>query len=594
MELSVIESPQGALDSPQAVLEQSSGSYSKPKEDHNASKFLSNNNSYHIHLGENLRKKDIAGIFSVGNANLGSTSLVADLRLEDRPSASTSIDLNGRSIKFIIPEGLDLSEEELLSIMKECADDKQEAMACIGPRLTSLIIGKGYTTSKVVTSSGDQSIVTIIPGIIQEVEITAANRAALSAATEIARAFKGDIFCYPKISRAIRHLKTQFADAQIYINNRLVDANSMATVLEINVEVPASRWHGKLSVSNDGGGLTGEMRPTGMAFKENIFRYNDLFLIYGEFNIDSELESGLTNGYAYYKTPLNSFLEGTIGLGGSKQQWVEFARNDPYHGTRFEQFYYLFGLKSPLATIASQQVNIEVSLASVANNAFSSINHYHILPGISNRLGAAYLSTGLSTSGVNDMASWNLNLIAKQGIKFLTRKDDLKNLVFYNIDPAQSRAIFLGGDIHLQISKNVALKSRLEGQYAFQPLLPSMEFILGSDTGLLGYPALATSADNGILSVTQIDINLARWGKTSTLSLSPYLGYGAVKAASNSFGQFRESLMSAGLLVGLRSSHWMLELGWIQNLSSADFFERLPRENSLLKQGIFTRVEYQF
>jgi hypothetical protein len=48
------------------------------------------------------------------------------------------------------------------------------------------------------------------------------------------------------------------------------------------------------------------------------------------------------------------------------------------------------------------------------------------------------------------------------------------------------------------------------------------------------------------------------------------------------------------LLVGLRSSHWIFELGWIQNLSSVDFFERLPREIGLLKQGIFTHIEYQF
>ena len=117
---------------------------------------------------------------------------------------------------------------------------------------------------------------------------------------------------------------------------------------------------------------------------------------------------------------------------------------------------------------------------------------------------------------------------------------------------------------------------------------------MGSDTGLLGFPALATSADNGILSVSQLDIDLARWGETKSLFISPYLGYGAVKAASNSFGQFQESLMSAGLLVGIRSPHWMFELGWIQDLSSVDFFERLPRANSLLNQGIFTRIEYQF
>lgn len=594
MELLAIDPRLGAADSPQAVSEQSSRPESRPKEENKASRFLGTNNSYRIHLRENLKTQDIAGIFSVANADPGSAFVDADSSLQHRPTASTSIDPNGRLIKFAIPEGLDLSEEELLSVIQECTDYKQEIMMCISPRLTSLIIGKGYTTSKVVTSSSDHSIITIIPGIIQEIEITAPNKAALSAANDITRSLRGEIFYYPKISRIMQQLKTQLAGAQVYISNRLIDAKSMATVLQIYIDVPESSWHGKLSVSNDGGGLTGELRPTAMAFKENIFRLDDLFLIYSEFNIDSELESGLTNAYAYYKTPFNSFLEGTIVLGGSKQQWVEFARNDPYHSTRFEQLYYLFGLKAPLASIASQRVDIEVNLASAANNAFSSINHYHILPGISNRLGATYLSTGLSTTGVNEMASWNLNLLFKQGIRPLTRRDDLNNLVFYNINPAQSRAIFLGGDIRLQLSKNMSLKSRLAGQYAFQPLLPSMEFILGSDTGLLGFPALATSADNGILSVSQIDIDLAHWGKTTTLFISPYLGYGAVKAASNSFGQFRESLMSAGLLVGLRSSHWIFELGWIQNLSSVDFFERLPREGGLLKQGIFTHIEYQF
>ena len=594
MQSLAIESHLEAPVSTQAVSEQSSILNTRSKKNKSESRFLSANWLDEIHFREDLGKQDIIGMFSVANADLSLETIATDLGLQNRATTSTKLSLKGRLIEFRIPTGIDLSRDELSSIAQECTGYEQDTLQCIIPRLTSLIISKRYTTSKVAASNDHRSLITIIPGIIQKVEITTSNKAAFSAASEIAKAFKGKIFCYPEISRIIRQLKTRFAGAQIYISNRILDPNNPSTVLEINIEVPVSSWHGKFSVSNDGSGLTGEIRPTAMAFKENIFLSNDFFLIYGEFNIDTELESGLTNVYTYYRIPFNSFLEGTFGLGGSKQQWVEFARNDPYHGTRFEQFYYLAGLRMPFITIGPQQIDIEVSLASAANNAFSPINHYHILPGISNRLGASYLSTGLSATGINPIASWNLNLIFKQGIGFLTRKDDLRNLSFYNIGPLQSRAIFLGGDIRLQVLKNVVLKSSLAGQYAFQPLLPSMEFILGSDTGLLGFPALATSADNGILSVSQLDIDLARWGETKSLFISPYLGYGAVKAASNSFGQFQESLMSAGLLVGIRSPHWMFELGWIQDLSSVDFFERLPRANGLLNQGIFTRIEYQF
>ena len=510
---------------------------------------------------------------------------------EKTTNDSTLVTSGGQSI--VVAGDQVINREQITSTIAPCFNnEKTDALDCAVARLTAEIISQGYTTSRVFIVSSNPPVIKIQAGRISEVNIHSSDPRVGAKLKDASREIIGKVFYYPNMSALISGLRTSLPEYNIYVGSRRANANELNTIVDIHIATDSPKWHGQLAIRDDGGSLTGELRSTALVAKNSVFRQGDNLRFYGETNFDSELEAGLINAYAYYKIPIGRYLEGYAAVGVSKQQWVEFSSNDPYHETTFEQFYYLLGFKVPLLIRNSFTINFETAIATNTNSAFSSINHYHILPGISNDLKSGYATMGLSLDYESEKIKFGFDLAFKQGLEALTDDKQLDDLRFYSISPATSQSASVDIRADIDVLPWLRIRNSFQAQYAFKRLLPSMEFVLGADTGLIGFPSIASSSDNGLLTVNEIEFQLARWDRTN-LVLAPYFGYGLVSTAANDFGAFEETLSSTGILLKLLSAKWILETGFIINLSGSDYSIH-SQDSGLRAKGIYSKIEYRF
>lgn len=147
--------------------------------------------------------------------------------------------------------------------------------------------------------------------------------------------------------------------------------------------------------------------------------------------------------------------------------------------------------------------------------------------------------------------------------------EELKDLAYFGINPAQSRA--LGGITTLGwcMAPNLQLNWRAAGQVAFNQLTNDMGFSLGSDVGLKGLPGTLISGDTGWLS--SAELNWAFWQQqNNTLQLVPFFGIGGIQTTRDTVS-FNDTIGSGGILLRwLHGRHWSLELGWTEQFNDND------------------------
>ena len=136
------------------------------------------------------------------------------------------------------------------------------------------------------------------------------------------------------------------------------------------------------------------------------------------------------------------------------------------------------------------------------------------------------------------------------------------------------------------------LKTEWAGQYALNPLLPSMGFALGADQGLLGLPAQWTSGDSGWLGIVEAPWTFAE-GKQGTVQLVPYAGSGGVTTKRKQQIR-RNSLFTYGLFIRYKTSekNFQFEFGIVDNAITKG--KSNDSENSLLGRGIYLTTTYLF
>lgn len=513
----------------------------------------------------------------------------ADPAQSDSSSSRSAPSSSGESLQ-IVGDFL-LHDDEIAAIKASCATEPEELLPCVSARLTSEIISRGYTTSRVLVQSAEPPRLLVKAGKIADVRIQSPRGGERGLLEGLKRELVGRTFHYPTLSALIRELKAQWPDSSFYVDTRTADPEALTTVIEILIDRKPARWHGGLSLSNDGGGLTGEFRANATLSKEGLIREGDKAFFFIESNSDSQFELGLLNAFLYYQTPLFREVDVFAAVGAASQQWVEYPRRDPYHDTTFQQTYYSFGLRSSLRKGSALALDLDVAIARNGNAAFSPVGHEHVLPGVSNHLNSGYLSLGLALRGIRDRLDWKAVVAFRQGLSAMSEARQRRQLELYAIRPAEAQAIFIDLQLDFRFNPNLWISSSFHGQYAFDRLLPSMEFEIGADTGILGVPAIAAASDNGILSLNKINFKLFEWGKKSLL-LSPYLGYGLVVSAPNPFGSVREAILSTGLLLTLSSPSWIVETGWVVNPVGRAHAER--SQLSFLGQGAYLKLGYRF
>ena len=300
-----------------------------------------------------------------------------------------------------------------------------------------------------------------------------------------------------------------------------------------------------------------------------MFRDQDIFLLYQEIDYDNDPELGSTISSLSYTLPLGRKWRLTSSLGFSNRKLVEAPGIS--HELSFRQVQGLAQLETTLKQSSRSLITAFFGVNANRNDSFLEGVSIPLILGGGNDswLKSGYLRAGLNISNQAKNVYWSGLLYGLQGIAGITDGRHLDELSLYGINPDTARAIGGFTSLRLKTSNRTNINLSAGGQWAFNPLINSMGFSLGSDTGLKGLPGSLISGDSGWLGT--IEGAWSIWeSKNHRIQIVPFLGMGTVKSTRNTF-IFQDSIGSTGLLLRwLGGKHWEVELGWVDQFGDED------------------------
>ena len=213
-----------------------------------------------------------------------------------------------------------------------------------------------------------------------------------------------------------------------------------------------------------------------------------------------------------------------------------------------------------------------------------------VVPNLIRKPQSGYVKLGVEANKISRGAVSSAQLYVTQAVAGSTPDDQLGTLKDIGITPEQSTAVGAAISSIFLFKNGMQLSLSLAGQKAFGPLMTSMLFQIGADSGLMGLPSTVLSGENGLQATTELMVPLGSINQWP-IALKPFYGYGVV----SSQGAESRSISSFGTLLSLTNPSRKLsfDVGWTGNISSQPLIER-SWQNWSLAQGLITRATLSF
>ncbi|WP_254968547.1 ShlB/FhaC/HecB family hemolysin secretion/activation protein [Cyanobium sp. CH-040] len=491
-------------------------------------------------------------------------------------------------------EGLTVySVESLRSILAACTaiEDPVQRLEACAAALTAQFVADGYVNSRVyVDTTTSPARLLVVEGRLVELRVEGNDDWLNRRVTRLTRSLQGSILHLPTLERNLLLLRRVPGVKQVRGNLSRLGSDPSQASLSLNLEGGAPPWQGDVSIRNDGNSGSGEARAVATIVKPGALTQGDTLLFYGELNSDDEPELGAAVTSLTYNIPLTESIYLTAAFGASRRNLIELP--PPAGDLSNEQIQGLGQLEWVFSESLTQRWSAFVGLSGTSSrNLLDGDSLPPELPDIIRNPRNGYLRAGLSGSGQGQRIGWIGSAYVLNGISATIPDKQRQEWKEAGIDPSQATAI--GGVISAgwTLAPRLQLNSRLAGQWAFNPLLPSMQFSLGSDVGLRGLPGQLISGDSGWLALTEA--NWTVWqNPTNAVQLVPFIGAGGIRTEVNDF-TVKDTIGSGGLLVRwLTGNNWSFELGWAHQFSTDD--NKGPWNDWVLDDGLYGRVQFRF
>lgn len=489
-------------------------------------------------------------------------------------------------------EGLTLYGNQQLSlILGRCsaiADPAERLNACAAA-LGSRLVADGYVNSRVFAEpTPTPGRLVVVEGRLVELRVNGNGPWLNRRIDRLMRSQQGRVLHIPSLERNLQLLRRIPGVKQLRANLSRLGSDPTQATLTIAVEAGGPRWQGDLALRNDGNSGSGDARLLASLLKPGALTAGDSLLLYGELNGKTDPQLGLGLVSLSYSLPLGESLSFTTAVGFSRRNLIELPRPEFSN----EQFQALGQLEWIFSESPTQRWSAFLGLSgTVSANLIDGQSPPSLLPEIIRNPQSGYLRLGVSGSVQGLGFGWGGSAYFLAATPGLMPGHQVSEWRQAGIDPAGASAI--GGLISASwaLAPRWQLNGRLAGQWAFNPLLPPMQFSLGSDVGMRGLPGQLISGDSGWLVVTE-----AAWtfwqDRTHSLQLVPFLGAGGIHTQLNSFN-VSETLGSGGLLVRwLAGNNWAFDLGWAHQFTSGNL--QGPWNNWVLDNGLYAKVHYRF
>lgn len=491
-------------------------------------------------------------------------------------------------------DGLTLySRERLRTILASCsslAEPEQRLQAC-ATALQARLIEDGYVNSRVfVEPTPTPGRLQVVEGRLVEVRVSGNDSRLNRRVTRLLRPLQGSVLHLPSLQRQLQLLRRVPGVKQVRGTLNRLGSDASQASLGLALEGGAPAWQGDISIRNDGNSGSGDARAVATIVKPGALMSGDTLLLYGELNSNDEPELGAAISSLTYTLPLGDAVNLTAALGASRRNLIELQA--PADGLSTDQVQGLAQLEWVISESLSQRWSTYLGYSgSSSRTELNGEPLPSLVPSVVREPRSGYLRLGVSGSGIGEATGWVGSAFLLQGIAAAVPAEQRQEWQSAGLDPADATAVGALISAGWAVAPGWQLSGRLAGQWAFNPLLPSMQFSLGSDVGLRGLPGQLVSGDSGWLAVSEVSWSFWQ-NRSQTLQLVPFVGAGGVRSELNS-RSVSDTVGSAGLLLRwLTGENWAFELGWVNQFTSAS--SRGPWNDWVLDDGLYARAQFRF
>lgn len=483
------------------------------------------------------------------------------------------------------------SPKELDQILLGCgstAPNPGERLQQCAAALTARLVADGFINTRVyVTDSPAPGSLEVVEGRIVELRVKSDDPRLARKVRRLLQPLQGAILHLPTVGDQLQLLKRLPGVSNVRGNLSRLGSDPAQGVFTVSLEPAPAPWQGELALRNDGSNGSGEARAVGTLVKTDLATAGDTLLLYGELDSDDTPALGAVISSISYTFPISDTWTFTSSFGYSRRNLVELPGD---LGTN--QFQGLGQLEWVFKESLSQRWSLFAGFSGNRSNTYVAGRALpNAVPESVRAPRNGYMRMGVNANGIQGPVGWGGSAYLLQGIASATNTQQRDELAAAGIDPGAATA--LGGLVSAVwgISPRWLLNVRAAGQWAFMPLINSMQFAVGSDAGIRGLPGQLISGDSGWLGTAE-----ATWtawqSKTQRLQLVPFIGVGGVETSLKGV-TFSDTVGSYGLLARwLQGDHWQLELGWADQFETNDNLGAWT--DWTLANGLYAQVKFRF
>ena len=485
------------------------------------------------------------------------------------------------------------SDDQLRTFLSPCLSisNPRKRLDQCAAALTGQFRADGYINSRVYVSEESSGADLIAKeGILTEIRVITDQPRLAKKVGRLLKNNKGQVLNIVDLENQLQLLRQLPNILQIRGNLSKLGSDPQLATLRLDIESRGSKWMGGISLRNDGNSGSGDARTTASLVKQDLITYNDTFLIYGELSGDlsDQLGSGIIS--LTYRYPLADTLSLTTSLGYSKNKQIELE--EPLDGLVTDQLQGLVQLDwSMVETLQSSWssfvgISINDNKTTLDNKSLPSV-----VPEIVREPRTSYLRFGINSSHLFKTSSLSTSAYFLQGLNSFSNDRQINEWDAAGITPTSARA--LGGVVSGSrwLTPTLRLNAKAAAQIASNPLLPSMQFSLGSDIGLRGLPGQLISGDSGWVTTAELPWTLWK-DDEQAVQLVPFFGVGGVSTTIDATS-FKDTLGSTGAFIRyLPNSNWIIELGYAHQFETDD--NPGPWDDWVLDDGLYAKASFQF
>jgi len=298
---------------------------------------------------------------------------------------------------------------------------------------------------------------------------------------------------------------------------------------------------------------------------------------------------GSSNYSLSYVRPLGTKTQALMSLGFGVVKPVEFqgiAKN-----IRTNQFQAVGLINHRLIDLYDRDLSMSGQFSFLRSNLYLNDRELpSVIPDLIRKPQSGYIRLSLEANKISRAAVTNAQFNLTQAVSGSTPDAQLGTLSEVGITPDNSRTVGAVLSNTFLIRKGMQLRVSFAAQKALGPLVNSMRFQIGADSGLIGVPSTVLSGENGFQATSELLVPLGTV-RSWTLSLKPFYGYGAVSSQSG----ISNSMTTYGTLLSLSnpSKRLTIDVGWTGNSSTQPLIQEAWQQWSL-GQGLFTRAAITF